>query len=167
MEPDMDLATNRSTMISARPGTFGRVAQFYRRVTNALDFPAPVLDLGIRILVASVFIQSALTKIASWSTTLALFENEYAVPLLSPVAAAYLGTVAELSLPVLLLFGLGSRLAAIALFFFNVVAVISYPDLSEVGLKDHQYWGLLMLVTAFHGPGKLSLDYLIRRRFLP
>jgi putative oxidoreductase len=48
---------------------------------------------------------------------------------------------------------------------FNVVAVISYPDLGEVGLKDHQYWGLLLLVTLCHGPGRLSLDHLIRRHF--
>ena len=55
---------------------------------------------------------------------------------------------------------------AAVLFVFNIIAVISYPDLSEVGLKDHQYWGLLLLVTLFHGPGKLSLDHLIRRKFL-
>jgi len=43
--------------------------------------------------------------------------------------------------------------------------VLSYSDLSPVGLKDHQYWGLLLLVILFHGPGKLSIDHLIRRRF--
>jgi putative oxidoreductase len=148
-----------------RRGIFARAAQLYRRAVAGLEFLAPVLDLGIRVLVASVFLKSGLTKIASWSSTLALFENEYAVPLLPPEAAAYLGTAAELGLPVLLLFGLGTRAAAFALFLFNIVAVISYPDLSEVGLKDHQYWGLLMLVTLLHGPGKLSLDHVIRRRF--
>jgi putative oxidoreductase len=162
----MDLAANRNTGMSReRPGLASRGADLHRRLVAGLEFFSPLLDLGIRILVASVFLQSGLTKIASWSTTLALFESEYTVPLLPPVAAAYLGTAAELGLPVLLLFGLGTRLAAIALFVFNIIAVISYPDLSEVGLKDHQYWGLLMLVTIFHGPGKLSLDHLIGRRF--
>ena len=62
--------------------------------------------------------------------------------------------------------GLGSRLSALVLFVFNIVAVVSYPDLGEVGLRDHQVWGLLLLVTLLHGPGKLSLDHLIGRRFL-
>lgn len=132
---------------------------------RALEFLSPLLDLGLRALVASVFFQSGLTKIASWETTLLLFESEYAVPFLPPMLAAYLGTAAELTLPVLLLFGFGSRLAAFGLFIFNIIAVVSYPDLSEAGLKDHQYWGLLLLVTLFHGPGKLSLDYLLHRLF--
>lgn len=133
--------------------------------SRTLDFLSPVLDLGIRALVASVFFKSGLTKITSWETTLLLFESEYAVPFLPPELAAYLGTAAELTLPVLLLFGLGTRFAALALFIFNIVAVISYPGLSEGGLKDHQYWGLLLLVTLFHGPGKLSFDYLLGRFF--
>ena len=132
---------------------------------RALEFLKPALDLGIRAFVANVFFQSGLTKIASWETTLLLFESEYAVPVLPPVLAAYLGTAAELVLPVLLLFGFGSRFAALGLFILNIIAVISYPGLSEVGLKDHQYWGLLLLVTLFHGPGKLSIDYLLNRRF--
>jgi len=162
----MDLAANRITSTSSeRGGAFARAAQFARHAIAGLDFLSPVLDLGIRGVVASVFFMSGLTKIASWSTTLALFESEYAVPLLPPEVAAYLGTAAELGLPVLLLFGLGTRAAAIALFVFNIVAVISYPDLSEAGLMAHQYWGLLMLVTIFHGPGKLSLDHFIGRHF--
>jgi putative oxidoreductase len=87
------------------------------------------------------------------------------VPLLPPDVAAYLGTATELLLPIPLVLGLGGRLAAVVLFVFNIIAVLSYSDLSPVGLKDHQYWGLLLLVILFHGPGKLSIDHLIRRRF--
>jgi putative oxidoreductase len=68
-------------------------------------------------------------------------------------------------IPVLLVLGLFTRPAALVLFVFNIIAVISYPDLSEGGLKDHVYWGLLLLVTLFHGPGKLSVDHLIRNKF--
>ena len=125
----------------------------------------PVLDLAIRIWVGMVFFQAGLVKIASWETTLLLFEEEYNVPLLPSNLAAYLGTGAELVLPVFLVLGLGGRLAAAALFVFNIIAVISYPDLGEVGLKDHQYWGLMLLVTLLHGPGKLSVDHFIRRKF--
>jgi putative oxidoreductase len=84
---------------------------------------------------------------------------------LPPHLAAYLGTGAELLLPVFLILGLGGRMAAAALFVFNIIAILSYPDLSAVGLKDHQYWGLMLLVTLFHGPGKLSVDHWLRSRF--
>lgn len=132
---------------------------------RGLQTLAPGVDLLVRILVASVFFQSGLTKIASWSSTVSLFENEYAVPLLSPAIAALLGTGVELFFPVLLVLGLGSRLAAAVLFVFNIIAVISYPDLGEIGLKDHLTWGLLLLVTLLHGPGRLSLDHLLERRY--
>lgn len=150
----------------ARVATGSAVVELGTRVIAALEgYLAPILDLTIRCWVGMVFFQSGLVKIQSWDTTLALFEHEYVVPVISPVLAAYLGTAAELVLPILLVLGLGGRLFAAALFVFNIIAVISYPDLGEVGLKDHQYWGLLLLVTLMHGPGKLSIDYLIRRRF--
>jgi len=137
----------------------------FHKFVSVLGTLSPLVDLAVRLWVANVFFTAGLTKIATWSSTLALFENEYHVPLLPPELAAYLGTAAELGLPVFLVLGLGTRFAALALFLFNIVAAISYPDLSEVGLKDHQVWGLLLLVTLFHGPGKLSLDHFIRRKF--
>jgi putative oxidoreductase len=136
-----------------------------RLITIAEQYAAPVLDLIIRIWVAKAFFLSGLTKIQSWDGTLALFENEYSVPLLPPELAAYMGTFTELFFPVLLVLGLGTRFAAGVLFVFNIIAVISYPDLGEVGLRDHQYWGLLLLIPLLHGPGKISIDHLIRRRF--
>jgi putative oxidoreductase len=126
---------------------------------------APLADLAVRFYVAAVFFQSGLTKIANWNSTLALFENEYAVPLLPPHVAALLGTGVELCVPVLLVAGLGTRIAAFVLFVFNIVAVISYPDLGAAGLKDHQLWGLLLVVAMLHGPGALSLDRVLGRVF--
>jgi len=137
-----------------------------RAARRGLDALVPALDVLIRVLVASVFFNAGLAKISSWSSTVSLFENVYAVPLLPPELAALLGTGVELIFPVLLLFGLGTRFAAAVLFVFNIVAVISYPDLGEVGLKDHQTWGLLLLVTLLHGPGKWSLDHLFGRRLI-
>ncbi len=135
----------------------------WARVCRALDFLAPVADLGLRLWVAAVFFRSGLVKLQSWDTTLLLFTNEYHVPLLSPELAAVLGTGAELTLPVFLALGLGGRLAAAALFVFNIVAVISYPELEGLALEQHQVWGLMLLVTLLHGPGAPSLDHLIRR----
>jgi putative oxidoreductase len=138
---------------------------FVRGSIARLEWGTPALDLLVRVFVASVFFKAGLTKIASWETTLALFENEYAVPLLPVALAAFLATAAELAFPVMLVLGLGTRFAALGLFVLNIVAVISYPEIGEVGLKDHQHWGLLLLVTLLHGPGALSLDHLIGRRF--
>ena len=143
-----------------------RIAVLAKPVTRGLEFLTPVLDLGIRLWVANVFWKSGLTKIQSWDMTVALFENEYHVPLLSPEFAAALGTATELTFPVLLALGLAGRFSAFVLFAFNIVAVISYPDLNEVGLKDHVYWGILLLVTLLHGPGKLSLDHVLCRRWM-
>lgn len=143
-----------------------RAARYLRPVIRGLDFLQPLIDLGIRLWVANVFWRSGLTKIQSWDTTVALFTYEYQVPLLSPELAAFTATFIELTFPVLLAFGLAGRLAAFVLFVFNAMAVISYPELGEAGLKDHTYWGILLLVTLLHGPGRLSLDHLIRRRWM-
>jgi putative oxidoreductase len=134
------------------------IGRLYDRFTILFESLQPVFALLIRLYIARVFMVSGWLKLSRWDSTIALFQNEYHVPLLPPTIAAVLGTAAELGLPTLLLLGIGSRAAAIALFVFNIVAVISYPDLSDAGLKDHYLWGALMLVIAFYGPGKISLD---------
>ena len=142
------------------------VIRLARPVIRALESLTPLLLLGIRLWVANVFWKSGLTKIQSWDSTLALFTYEYHVPLLSPSLAAVLGTSVELGFPVLLSLGLAGRLSAGVLFVFNIIAVISYPELSEVGLKDHQYWGMLLLVPLLYGPGRISVDHFLRKRWL-
>jgi putative oxidoreductase len=158
-------ADAQATTTHAAPTAFARALNLMQRARRALEFAAPVADLLVRVIVASAFFKAGLTKIANWPATLYLFENEYAVPLLPPELAAYLGTAAELALPILLVLGLGTRFAALALFVFNIVAVLSYPDLNAAGLAQHQMWGLLLLVTLLHGPGKLAIDHWIARRF--
>jgi putative oxidoreductase len=137
----------------------------WRRVRDALEYASPLGDLLLRLWVAHAFWVSGVTKIQSWDSTLYLFENEYSVPLLSPEFAAYLGAAVELAFPVLLAFGLLGRLAAFVLFLFNLVAVISYPDLGAAGIEQHKVWGLMLLVSLLHGPGRLSLDHLLLRRW--
>lgn len=128
---------------------------------------ASLVILALRLWVAWIFFRSGLTKIQSWDTTLMLFQYEYQVPLLSPALAAQLGTAAELVLPVLLAVGLGGRFAAFALFVFNIIAVLSYPSLNEIGKVWHYAWGIALLLPTLYGPGWLSLDHLLRRRYLP
>ena len=90
-----------------------------------------------------------------------LFAYEYNVPVLNPEFAAWLGTAAELTLPVLLVLGIFSRPTALALFAFNIVAALSYPDISPAGTVDHIMWGVMTSAIFFHGAGKLSLDNLV------
>jgi putative oxidoreductase len=140
------------------------LASLVRRIRAGFDFLAPVADLAVRLWVATVFFKSGLVKIQSWESTLALFTYEYSVPVLSPEMAAYLGTFTELVFPVFLALGLAGRFSAAVLFFFNIIAVISYPALNEAGLEQRLVWGIMLLVTLLHGPGKLSLDYWIGRK---
>jgi len=146
--------------------TLGSLTRLYTAGAMLVDKLQPVFALAIRLYVARVFFLSGLTKLHDWNITVALFTNEYHVPFLMPEVAATLGTAAEMGLPVLLAIGLGSRLTAAALFVFNIVAVCSYPDISDAGVVDHMLWGALMLVTIFYGPGKISLDAWIGKRFL-
>ena len=140
------------------------LAKPYSAIARLLDLAAPLFDLGVRLWVAWVFFKSGLSKIQTWDSTLMLFEYEYQVPLLPPDIAAYAGTAAELSLPVLVAIGLASRMSALALFVLNAVAVIAYSsflfgDNGAAGLQQHIMWGVMLLITVFHGPGKLSLDH--------
>jgi putative oxidoreductase len=141
-----------------------RTARLYGSAAQLIDRLQPAFALAIRIYVARVFFLSGLTKLHDWNITLALFRNEYHVPVLPPALAAVMGTCAELGLPILLFFGLGTRFAAAALFVFNIVAATSYPDLSDAGRVFHILWGAALLVTFFYGPGKLSLDHWFGRK---
>ena len=133
---------------------------------KGLDVLGPVVDLAARLWLANVFWKSGLTKIASWETTRMLFNFEYHVPLLPPNIAAVLATSVELGGSMLLAFGLASRFGTAALFILNFTAAISYPDLSESGLRDHIFWGILLALFFFHGPGKLSIDHWLRRKLM-
>jgi putative oxidoreductase len=144
-----------------------RLAGVYCFAARLLAKLEPLLLLGFRLYVARVFFLSGLTKIRDWSSTVALFTDEYHVPLLSPPVAAAMGAATELSMPVLLVLGLGSRFAAGVLFVFNIVAVVSYYEtLTQTGgITDHVLWGTMLAVLTICGPGKIAVDTLLVKRF--
>lgn len=150
---------------ATKPTVTERLGGIIRPISKGLNFFTPLGDLAIRLWVANVFWKSGLTKFESFETTLQLFRYEYSVPLLSPELAAYLSTFSELAFSALLAVGLAGRLGAAALFLVNIVAVISYPELTDAGREQHYLWGLLLLAPLLHGPGKLSLDYFIGKKF--
>ena len=138
--------------------------QLGRRAITALEMLQPLAQLGARLYVGHAFFASGLTKLHDWDTTLALFQDEYHVPLLPPELAAYLGTAGEIGLPVLLVLGLAGRFAAAGLSFVNVVAVLSLSEIAPAALQQHQFWGSLLLALLLWGPGRWSLDALLGAR---
>ena len=137
-------------------------------VTGFLDRLQSGALLALRLYVSSVFFRSGLVKISDWSATLALFHDEYHVPLLPPDLAAFAGAFGELAFPVLIVLGLVGRLGAAGLFMVNLMAVISYPQLwgfdCPAGIHMHFVWGAILLALTIFGPGGLSLDAWILRR---
>ncbi len=113
----------------------------------------PAFQLLIRLWMAEIFWRSGLTKVASWETTVALFQDEYQVPLLPPELAALMATTAELVCPVLLALGLLTRLGALPLMAMTLVIQFTYLDRAE-----HFYWLMLLGQVVLRGPGMLSLD---------
>jgi putative oxidoreductase len=151
-------------MQAVRQPAWQRLEALWQRAVSALEALQPAAQLAARLYVAKVFFLSGLTKIRDWETTLALFTDEYQVPLLPPELAAPLGTAGELVLPVLLVLGLGGRLAAAGLFVVNVVAVLSLADVAEAALQQHMFWGSLLLGLVLWGPGRWSVDAFVWRR---
>lgn len=143
---------------------FATTQTLWLRAVAALEKLQPLAQLLARLYVAKVFFLSGLTKIRDWDTTVALFQDEYHVPLLPPEAAAFMGTTGELLLPVLLVLGLGGRFAAMGLFVVNIVAVISLADIPEAALQQHVFWGSLLAALVLWGPGRFSVDHLLSRR---
>ena len=125
----------------------------------------PLLNFSFRFYVAYVFFKSGLTKVDDkfqvTQTTKDLFEYEFNVPVLPSDVAAYLATYAELILPVLLVLGLLTRKAAIALFILNAVAMISLAQTdfaSPVGHWQHIVWGTMLAMIVAYGPSRVSID---------
>jgi len=136
---------------------------FAWRVVRTLDqVPYGVLALPLRAAVAVVFWNSAMAKLASWDTTIALFSDEYQVPLLPPELAANMALSIELTTPVLLVLGLLTRAAALVLLgMTTVIEVLVYPQ----AWPTHIQWAAMLLILLCRGPGALSIDHLIRKRF--
>ena len=143
------------------------VANYYDvfRVT-LVAYLQPLFNLLGRSYVAWVFFASGLTKTRDWESTLMLFEYEYSVPLLNFQVAAWLATIGELVLPVLLVIGLATRFSALGLTVINIVAVLSLEEIAPAALNGHVIWGVILLHVFLLGGQKLSVDQLIRTKFL-
>ena len=121
-------------------------------------FPLSILQFLFRFTIAAVFWNSGQTKIASWVTTVALFRDEYQVPILPPELAATLAATVELTCPVLLVLGLATRLATLPMLGMTfVIEAFVYPE----NWLEHLTWATTLLFILTRGPGPLSLDHFI------
>lgn len=150
------------------------------RMFDAIPY-APVA-LFLRVVAAHPFFVSGQTKIEGptigatifgWDmtmqipltlrdATIALFEDEYKLPLISPDIAAHLTAGLEFLLPILLALGLATRLSAFVLLAMTIVIqIFIYPD---AWWSVHAYWAALLCVMISKGPGAFSMDHFLSAR---
>ncbi|MFZ5691906.1 MAG: DoxX family protein [Pseudomonadota bacterium] len=134
---------------------------------NALmaAIPYGLVALVARLSIAGVFWRSGQTKLDGWhvsDSAIMLFKDEYKLPVIDPTVAAYAATLAEHVFPVLLVLGLATRFAALALLIMTlVIEIFVYPD----AWPTHGTWAACFLILMTQGPGKVSLDHLIAQRY--
>ena len=148
----------------ARSALLGEPTSLANRLHQAIAlldrFPPSILQLMFRIAIAAVFWSSGLTKIASWATTIALFRDEYMVPLLPPEIAAVISATFELSCSPLIVVGLATRLATLPLLGMTfIIEAFVYPEYWAM----HLMWASVLLFLLTKGPGVFSLDHYIAR----
>jgi putative oxidoreductase len=151
---------------------FAGVENALREVTEWLARVAvAVAPPVLRIALAAPFFKSGLTK---WEGFLSLspaatflFEDEFRLHIFGqaydfplPTAFAYLDSIAEVVLPILLVIGLATRFSALGLLVMTGVIQLVVP---EGWANFHLPWAGLALAIIALGPGPLSLDHLLER----
>jgi putative oxidoreductase len=135
--------------------------QFLKRAINCLEgIPLSFHLLLFRLAIASVFLPAGRLKLSSWESTIALFQDEYKVPVLPPVLAATLATTFEVGCSSLLIVGLATRLATLPL--LGQILTIQLFVYSQAW-HEHLVWGSILFVLLTRGAGTFSLDHLVSR----
>jgi len=135
--------------------------EIYDRIFDTLDkWLSPLWFLYVRYWLSAIFFRSGLVSISNWENNIYLFKHEFKFPILSPEIAAYLSTAVELVCPILLILGLGSRLAALAIFMTALLIELTYMH-----HQDHFLWLFASSLIVLKGAEKISLDYLLTKVF--
>ncbi len=149
-----------------------------RAIALCSRIPAGFIALLGRVSIAAVFWKSGQTKVEGFAidllegqfqfgvphlsdSALALFRDEYRVPLLAPEFAAPLAALGEHVFAALLLLGLATRFSALALLGMTaVIQLFVYPG----AWPTHGTWAAVLLYLVANGPGQISLDHQMARR---
>ncbi|WP_018717016.1 DoxX family protein [Arhodomonas aquaeolei] len=136
--------------------------------------PASVPQLVLRLTMAIPFWHSGLTKFdgflqpspgAVWLFTndfrLHILGGTYAYPF--PALMATLSGIGELVFPVMLVLGLGTRLAAAGMLAMTAIIQLTIPDAWQA---YHLPWAAMLLAIIAHGPGRISLDAVVASRLM-
>ena len=150
---------------SLTPSLHNIAALVGRIQTKISELLRPLALLALRLPVAVIFWRSGRTRVEGWNifditdSQAFLFEYEFGLPL--PVVMAHVTAIAEHALPVLLVLGLFTRLGALGMLTMTaVIQLFVYPD---AWLNAHMFWAAILFAVVVLGPGKISLDHLIRR----
>ncbi len=114
---------------------------------------SPFFDLLTRLLVAQAIFRSGIVKLGDWDTALNLARFEYPVSWMAPETAAAVGVLVEVIAPILLLFGLFTRAAALAILTLLAVSHVEYIPI------DLNLWLVAILGWyVLSGAGAFSFD---------
>ncbi len=157
-----------------------KMANLMQRIISLFGcIPDSLIAALGRFSIAAVFWKSGQTKIEGlvidiisgefhlgWphlsDSAVMLFTYEYNLPLIPPEIAATMAAFAEHLLPILILFGLATRFSALALLGMTlVIEIFVYPDAYPI----HGVWATVLLFLIAKGPGKISVDYWLARRY--
>ncbi len=143
------------------------IADFVNSGIRRLATPS-LTQLILRLALAVPFWRSGVNKWDSFlqlnDVAALLFSSEfklhlpggpYAYP--APEVMAFAAGSAEIVLPILLVLGLGSRIAALGLLVMTIVVQLTVPD----GWPIHLTWAAMALGIMAWGPGRVSIDHLL------
>jgi putative oxidoreductase len=172
--------TRTDKLGSPLPANEGLIAGLILRFISIVErIPNTLLAFVARFSIAAVFWKSGQTKVQGFAIDIVnreftlgwprlsdsvvdLFRDEYHLPLIPPEIAATMAATAEHLFPILILFGFATRLSALALLGMTMtIQLFVYPD----AYPTHGTWAAVLLYLMVHGPGKLSLDHWIARRY--
>jgi len=128
-----------------------------------------LVQLIMRFALAVPFWRSGILKWDGFlqlsDTAVALFTDEFMLhlpggpyPFPAPTLMAFLSGSGEIIFPILLVLGLATRFAALGLLCMTVIVELTVPD----GWPVHITWAAMALGIMAWGPGRFSIDYLLR-----